>query len=69
VCEAGEGTLTSKCSGKKVSDTDQERICNGLLDFDGQNWVVRKYEPNEQPNLGKEFDAREAAARLNALRR
>ena len=64
-CKGMEGSLTAVCPGVAVSEEDQQRIYTGLLDYDGEQWIVRKYLTHETPDLGLEFEARDAAGRLN----
>lgn len=66
ICLATEGTLTTICPGRPISEVDQDRVYKGLLDFDGVNWFVRHYRPGEPTSLPKESEARRAADRLNS---
>lgn len=49
VCHGFEGTLTTECCGRKITEEEEDKIYKqGTLDFNNGRWYVKK--PRERSN-------------------
>ncbi len=60
VCMGTEGTLPSSCPGTPISDTDQQLIFEGMLNYQDGTWVSGAHTPHPKP-----FEIAAALVRLN----
>jgi hypothetical protein len=64
-CGGFEGSLPNHCPGVHISTIDQDLICNGTLDYDGQRWIKRERREWEKEDPAKDAEVEAAIIRLN----
>ena len=39
ICGGFEGSLTTECPGKQMTEYQEQSVCNGFVDFKNGRWV------------------------------